>query len=116
MVARIEFTVYQDYDQYLTEKNDYDYGVAVKMLNEHLKQLVDAGELTFAYDNKKVKILLPVRESDTGNIFGEDDSDGSFWEGVGIPCNVDCLFSEFDSKKLIVTKCPYYFVPKCVLW
>lgn len=36
MIAKISFTVYQNYEQYLTEENDYDYQVALDALNEEL--------------------------------------------------------------------------------
>jgi hypothetical protein len=115
MIAKIGFNIYQDYTQHLTEDDDYDYGVALDVLNKELKELVDKDELVFTYDGKQVEIVLPVEMHDTGNIFGEEDYDGPCWDGVDIPCEIDCDPYDFDSSKLRVKKCPYYFDAKCIL-
>lgn len=41
MIAKISFTVYQNYEQYLSEENDYEYDKALEVLNEELKDLVE---------------------------------------------------------------------------
>lgn len=115
MIAKIGFTVYQDYEQYLKEENDYDYTEALNALNEHLKDLVDKNELTFLYKGKKVKIILPLDMSNVGNIFGEEDYDGPNWDGVDIPCEINIDPRDFDSSKLRVNKCPCYMDPRCIL-
>ena len=86
MIAGIEFTVYQDYSQYLTEENDYEYDKALEVLNEQVKKLVENNELTFMYGRKRVNPILPIKMRDTGNIFDEDDYDGPNWEGIRINC------------------------------
>lgn len=116
MIAKIGFTVYDDFEQYLKEENDYEYNVALNVLNENLKHLVNKNKLSFTYKGKKVKILLPIEMYDTGNIFGKDDDEVPNWDGVDIPCEVDCDPSEFDSHKLRVSKCPDNFEPRCILW
>lgn len=122
MIAKIEFTIYQDYEQYITEggencEYEYDYSKALAVLNEKLTNLVSHNELVFTYAGKQVDIVLPVEMNDTGNIFGEDDCcEGACWEGVNISCEIDCDPYDFDSSKLVVDKCPCGYDPKCILW
>ena len=60
MIAGIEFTAYQDYSQYLTEENDYEYDKALEVLNKQVKKLVENNELTFLYDEKRVNPILLI--------------------------------------------------------
>lgn len=115
MIAKIGFTVYQDYESYLKEENDYDYTEALNALNEHLKELVDKNELTFLYNGKRVKIILPLDMRCVGNIFGEDGYDGPNWDGVEVPCEINIGSDKFDPSKLRVNKCPCYMDPRCIL-
>ena len=114
MIAKISFTVYQDYAQYLTEENDYEYDEAFDVLSKHVSDLIAKNELTFTYDGKRVPIL-PLSLRDVGNIFDEDDYDGPNWDAVEIPCEIDIDPSEFVSSKLRVKEHPYYFDPQCIL-
>lgn len=117
MIARIGFNIYQDYTQYLTEEDDFDYGVALDVLNKELKELVDNNELTFTYEGEKVNIVLPIEMRDTGNIFGENDDwiNGANWNAVDIPCEIDCDPHKFEPSKLRAVKHPYYYEPLCIL-
>ena len=115
MVAKISFTVYQDYEQFLTEENDYDYGVALKELNKHLTELVEKNELAFKYGGKEVKPILPLTMNNVGNIFGEDFYDGANWDGVDIPCEIDVNPLDFEPNKFRVNKHPHYLDPRCIL-
>lgn len=115
MIAKIGFTVYQDYESYLKEENDYDYTEALNALNEHLKDLVDKNKLTFLYKGRRVKIILPLDMSCVGNIFGEEDYEGPNWDAVDIPCEINIDPRDFDSSKLRVNKCPCYMDPRCIL-
>lgn len=115
MIAKISFTVYQDYDKYLKEEDDYEYDEALAELNKHIKELVDKNELTFTYDGKKVHPILPLTLSDVGNIFDEYDYDGPNWDGVDIACEIDIDPSEFNASKFKVNKYPYYFDPRCIV-
>lgn len=116
MIARIGFNIYQDYTQYLTEEDDFDYGVALDVLNKELKELVDNNELTFTYEGEKVNIVLPIEMRDTGNIFGENDDwiNGANWNAVDIPCEIDCDPHKFEPSKLRAVKHPYYYEPLCI--
>ena len=116
MVAKIDFTIYQNFEKYLKEENDYDYTEALNALNEQLKDLVEKNKITFLYKGRRVKIILPLDMSCVGNIFGEDDWEGPNWDGVSIPCEINCDPSEFDSGKLRVSKCPSGFDPVSVCW
>ena len=77
MIAGIEFTVYRDYSQYLSEENDYEYDKALEVLNEQVKKHVENNELTFLYGRKRVNPILPIEMSNTGNIFDEPKVGGS---------------------------------------
>ena len=35
MIAKIGFTVYGDFEQYLKEENDYEYNVALHIIMKH---------------------------------------------------------------------------------
>lgn len=117
MIAKIGFNIYQDYTQYLTEDDDYDYGVALDVLNKELKELVDNNELTFTYDGKKVNIVLPLEMRNTGNIFGKNDDwiNGANWNDVDIPCEIDCDPHKFEAGKLRAEKHPCYYEPLFIL-
>jgi hypothetical protein len=116
MIAKISFTVYQNYEQYISEENDYEYDKALEVLNEELKDLVEKGILAYKYGGKPVEIKLPITMSEVGNIFGEEDYDGPNWDGVDIPCEINIDPRDFDSSKLKVVKRPYYMDPKCILY
>ena len=73
MIAKISFTVYQNYEQYLSEENDYEYDKALEVLNEELKDLVEKKILAYKYDGKPVEVKLPITMKEVGNIFGEED-------------------------------------------
>ena len=115
MIAKISFTVYQNYEQYLKEENDYDYTEALNALNEHLKDLVDKDELTFLYNGERVKIILPLNMRCVGNIFGNEGYNGPNWEGVAIPCEINISPDDFEPSKLRVNKCPCYMDPRCII-
>ena len=115
MIAKIGFTVYQNYEQYLKEENDYDYTEALNALNEHLKDLVDKNELTFLYNGERVKIILPLSMRCVGNIFGDEGYDGPNWDGVDIPCEINISPDDFEPSKLRVNKCPCYMDPRCII-
>lgn len=115
MIAKIGFNIYQDYTQYLTEDDDCDYDVALDVLNKELKELVDNNKLTFTYDGKKVNIVLPLEMRDTGNIFGENDDWMANWNGVDIPCEIDCDPHKFEPSMLRAEKHPCYYEPMCIL-
>lgn len=115
MIAKIGFTVYQNFEKYLKEENDYDYTEALNALNEQLKDLVEKNKITFLYKGRRVKIILPLDMRCVGNIFGKEDYDGPNWDAVDIPCEINIDPSDFDSSKLKVNKLPYYMVPRCII-
>lgn len=116
MIAGIEFTVYRDYSQYLSEENDYEYDKALEVLNEQVKKHVENNELTFLYGRKRVNPILPIEMRNTGNIFDKDDYDGPNWEGIRINCEIDIDPAEFDHHKFKANKLPSDFDPKCYAW
>lgn len=115
MVAKIDFTIYQNFEKYLKEENDYDYTEALNALNEQLKDLVEKNKITFLYKGRRVKIILPLDMSCVGNIFGEDDWEGPNWDGVSIPCEINISPDDFEPSKLRVNKCPCYMDPRCII-
>ena len=107
MEAAIEFTVYDNYMPYVNGEGDYSK--AVKAFNDEIVSLVKNKQLTFKYGKKNVEILLPIEESQVGNIF-EDE-----WEGVELWCKLPDNIGKFDPDKLLVGKCPSYLSPKRVI-
>ena len=84
MKAAISFTILEDFTPYL--KNVYfsdeeaefyninsDYKKALEVLNDKVQCLVETGNLKINYKSKPVKILLPIKEENCGNIFGDND-------------------------------------------
>ena len=108
MKAAIEFSVYDNYTPYI--EGEGDYSKAVEVLNNEIASLVEKKELTFKYGRKNVKILLPIEETQCGNIFDEE------WEGIEIWCEIPDNVGKFDPDKLLVGKCPGDFAPKRVLY
>jgi len=128
MIAGIDFIIYNDFSKYITypyydengkyHKNggdDPDYTKALKVLNKDIQSYIDKNELIFTYNRKRVKIITPIQEYDTGNIFGKDDYDGPCWEGVTIYCEIPIKEEDFKAEKLIVHESPSDFIPKAVV-
>ena len=118
MIAKIRFTIYGNYYEHITPSSgeyENDYSHALKFLNAELKELVAKNKLTFLYKNRRVKIILPVEMTDTGNIFDGNDCIYPQWEGVEISCEIDCKPEEFDSSRLNVSKCPNFMCAHCVI-
>ena len=114
MKAKIEFSIYDNFLQYVISctNGDYelDYNLALEMLNKKIHKLIQQNKLTFLYKRRRVQIITPIELYDTGNIFADQ------WEGVGIWCNINCPPNQFDSKKLKVGRCPDNFIPKCICY
>ena len=108
MRAAIEFTVYDNYMPYI--EGEGNYSKAVEVLNSEITSLVERRELAFKYGRSNVKILLPIEETQCGNIFDEE------WEGIEIWCEIPDSVGKFDPDKLLVSKCPIGFAPKRVLY
>ena len=108
MIAGIDFVIYDDFSK--------DYTKALKVLNKDIQNYIDKNELIFTYNGKRVKIITPIQECNTGNIFGKDDYDGPCWEGVTIHCEIPINEKDFKAEKLIVHKSPSYFTPKAVVY
>lgn len=114
MKAKIEFSIYDNFLQYVTPctNGDYawDYNLALEVLNKQLNELIQKNKLTFLYEHRRIQIITPIELCDTGNIFTYK------WEGVGIWCNINCSPSQFNSKKLKIGKCPDNFIPQCICY
>lgn len=113
MTASISFNIYEDFSKFKNSSDHYyvDYDKALKYLNETLKKLVKDNNLVFTYKGKKVKILLPLGEYDTGNIFINDPFEGSYWNDVQISCEIKCKEEDFDASELKADMHPDYFDP-----
>ena len=106
MTAGIDFRIYKNFGKYIKD----DYSDALKALNEMLYKLVKKNKLTFLYKHKRVKIILPIKLSDCGNIFSEKYDGADYWD-VSIRCEIDCEYENFDWTKLDVGACPNGFEP-----
>ena len=65
MIAGIDFKIYQDFGKYITEaksdsRYDWDYSKALEVLNEQLEKLVKRNKLTFLYNRRRIKPILPL--------------------------------------------------------
>lgn len=109
MEASISFNIYEDFSKYL--ENESDNSKALKHLNSLLKKLVKEDKLIITYKGKKVKILLPIKDGDVGNIFGKEDLEGAHWNDVQIFCKINCDEEDFDGEEFQVKECPIYFDP-----
>ena len=108
MRAAIEFSIYDDYKQYIDEYGDYSKAISV--LNDEISSLVEKNKLTFKYGRKNIKILLPLEECQCGNIL-----DGE-WEGVEIWCEIPNYVNKFNPTMLTVGKLPIGFAPKRIIY
>ena len=116
MIAGIDFKVYHNFAQYLTEakgdsRYDYDYTKALEVLNEMLATLVKKNKLTFLYKRRRVKPILPLQIWECGNIFSEQDDEINLWENIQIKCELDCEYKDFDWEAFKVGVCPEHFCP-----
>lgn len=106
MTAGIDFRIYKNFGKYVKD----DYSDALKVLNEMLDKLVKKNKLTFLYKHRRVKIILPIKLSDCGNIFSEQYDGADYWD-VSIRCEIDCEYDDFEWNKLDVGVCPDWFCP-----
>lgn len=114
MKAKIEFSIYGNFLQYVitfTNGNyELDYNLALEVLNKKIHKLIQQNKLTFLYKRRRVQIITPIELYDTGNIFADQ------WESVGIWCDINCSSEQFDSQKLKIGKCPDNFIPQCICY
>lgn len=114
MKVGIGFNIYKDFSKYIensSHEDEWSYDEALKYLNILIKKLIKDEKLIFTYKGKKVKILLPIKNTDVGNIFTNDDVDGAHWNDITIFCTINCKEDTFKSDELQVDKHPYYFEP-----
>ena len=117
MIAGIDFKIYQDFGEYITEaksdsRYDWDYSKALEILNEQLEKLVKGNKLTFLYNRRRVKPILPLEIWNCGNIFStRHNEEVDMWEGVHIECEIDCEYKDFKWNKFSVGVCPDHFIP-----
>lgn len=116
MIAGIDFNVYQDFSEYITEakpdsRYEYDYSKALEVLNEQLEKLVKRNKLTLLYKRRRVKPILPLQIWECGNIFTKKDDGYNCWEGIRIQCELDCKYKDFEWDKFDVGVYPDYFKP-----
>ena len=119
MIAGIDFKIYQDFGEYITEaksdsRYDWDYSKALEVLNEQLEKLVKRNKLTFLYNRRRIKPILPLKIWNCGNIFStkhDEEVDVDMWEGVQIECEIDCEYKDFEWNKFSVGVCPDHFMP-----
>lgn len=128
MKVGIGFTVYDDFTDYITypyyDENDVyhesggddpDYTKAIEELNKQVKKYVEDGDISFTYDLEPMEIILPIKEHQCGNIFGEEDYGGAMWDDVTIYCEVPVKYEEFDKEKFNVDA-PSHFTPERIYY
>lgn len=116
MIAGIDFNIYQDFSEYITEakpdsRYEWDYSKALEVLNEQLEKLVKRNKLTLLYKRRRVKPILPLQIWECGNIFTKQDDGYNCWEGIRIQCELDCEYKDFEWDKFDVGVYPDYFKP-----
>lgn len=85
---------------------------ALEVLNEQLEKLVKRNKLTFLYNRRRVKPILPLKIWNCGNIFStRHGEDVDIWEGVQIECEIDCDYKDFEWDKFTVGVCPDHYIP-----